>query len=53
MTISNWILISVLVVLVVALVIAVIIVKRKAHDYEGICGINHGQDDNHLNDHLL
>ena len=53
MTISNWILISILVVLVVALIIAVIIVKRKARNYEGICGINHGKEDQHLNDNLL
>ncbi|MEI3551377.1 MAG: hypothetical protein V8Q17_01945 [Acutalibacteraceae bacterium] len=27
--------------------------KRKAKDYEGICGINHGNHDKHRNDHLL
>ena len=53
MTISNWILVSVLVVLVIAFLAAIIIVKRKARDLEGVCGINHGKEDDHLNDHLL
>ena len=42
MTLLNWILITVFAVLIVALFIIVVIVKRKAKDYEGICGINHG-----------
>ena len=45
MTLLNWILITVFAVLVVALFIIVVIVKRKAKDYEGICGINHGNHD--------
>ena len=45
MTLLNWILITVFAVLVVALFIIVVIVKRKAEDYEGICGINHGNHD--------
>ena len=53
MTLLNSILITVFAVLVVALFIIVVIVKRKAKDYEGICGINHGNHDKHRNDHLL
>ena len=53
MTLLNWILITVFAVLVVALFIIVVIVKRKAEDYEGICGINHGNHDKHRNDNGL
>ena len=53
MTLLNWILITVFAVLIIALFIIVVVVKRKAKDYEGICGINHGNHDKHRNDHLL
>ena len=53
MTLLNWILITVFAVLIVALFIIVVIVKRKAKDYEGSCGINHGNYDKHRNDYLL
>ncbi len=53
MTIINWISISVLIVLVVVFTVVIILVKRKVRNYEGICGINHGNDDDHLNDRLL
>ena len=45
MTLLNWILITVFAVLIIALFIIVVVVKRKAKDYEGICGINHGNHD--------
>ena len=51
MTLLNWILITVFAVLIIALFIIVVVVKAK--DYEGICGINHGNHDKHRNDHLL
>ncbi len=53
MTLSNWILLAVFAVLIIAVLVAVVIVKRKARDYEGICGINRGDRDKHRNDHLL
>ena len=53
MTTSNWILMIVLIVLVIVLVVVIILAKKKARNYEGICGVNRGQDDEHLNDDLL
>ena len=53
MTLLNWILITVFTVLIVALIIIVVVEKRKAKDYEGVCGINHGNHDKHRNNYLL
>ncbi len=53
MTLSNWILIIVFAILLIVVIVMIVIVKRKARDYEGVCGINRGNHDKHRNDHLL